>query len=87
MNPKLLEDRPEDLVDRLNGIYPSAIGQYKASPLEKEAAREIVRLREQFAAIKDLTLQVIDMCESEYGSLAETNELREMLGLGPYLMR
>lgn len=46
MNPKLTEDRPDDLVDRLNGIYPSAKGPYKASPLEKEAAREIVRLRE-----------------------------------------
>jgi DNA helicase HerA-like ATPase len=52
MNPKLLEDRPEDLVDRLNGLYPGGsrygvVGQYKASPLEKEAAREIVRLREE----------------------------------------
>jgi len=49
MNPEWMANikapDPETIVDRLNGIYPSAIGPYKASPLEKEAANEIVRLR------------------------------------------
>lgn len=58
MNPKLTEDRPEDLVDRLNGIYPGGsrygvVGQYKASPLEKEAAREIVKLREAIKRLEE----------------------------------
>jgi len=44
---KITAPNPETLVDRLNGIYPSAIGTYKASPLEKEAANEIVRLRDE----------------------------------------
>lgn len=51
---KIKEANPETLVDRLNGIYPSAIGPYKASPLEKEAAEEIVRLRELLYIITTL---------------------------------
>ena len=42
---------PETIVDRLMGIYPSAVGTYKPSPLEVEAAGEILRLRRQ---IEDL---------------------------------
>lgn len=38
---------PATLVDRLNGIYPSAVGPYVPPPINKEAAAEIVRLRQQ----------------------------------------
>lgn len=44
---KLLADKPETIVARLNGtyIYPGAVSPMKQSPLCEEAAREIVRLR------------------------------------------
>jgi hypothetical protein len=62
MNPKLTEDRPEDLVERLQGIYPGGsrygvIGQYKASPIEKEAAREIVKLRATIKRLEETKAQ------------------------------
>lgn len=52
------KDNPETLVDRLNGIYPvpGVPGQYKPSPINLEAAREIERLREELRLEKGYTL-------------------------------
>ena len=48
---KFMQDNPATIVDRLNGIFPTADPPYKMSPLHYEAAREIERLRER---IKEL---------------------------------
>lgn len=47
----ILADDPVTIVDRLNGIYPSAVGQYAVSPLQKEAAREIEFLHNMIAKL------------------------------------
>jgi hypothetical protein len=48
---------PETIVDRLMGIYPSAVGNYKPSPLEAEAAGEILRLREELERASQVRLE------------------------------
>lgn len=72
-----LAPSPETLVDRLNGIYGQIT--YKPSALEKEAARTIEHLREKLASAKGLTMTVIELCEADYGTLCETNMLRELI--------
>ena len=42
-----MKPSPETLVDRLRGIYPSAVSPHKPSPINAEAADEIERLRAQ----------------------------------------
>lgn len=44
-----MNNSPETLVDRLRGIYPSAVSPYKPSPINIEAADEIDRLRAELA--------------------------------------
>ena len=42
---EFMKDNPATIVDRLNGIFPTADPPYKMTPLHYEAAREIERLR------------------------------------------
>ncbi len=58
------------LVDRLRGIYPSAVDAYKPSPINVEAADEIERLRMQLSqtrAASDDLFQVGDWVEKFTG--------------------
>ena len=49
---KFMQDDPATIVDRLNGIFPTADPPYKMTPLHYEAAREIERLRGLIAEIE-----------------------------------
>lgn len=49
---EFMKDEPETIVDRLNGIFPTANPPYKMTPLHYEAAREIERLRGLIAEIE-----------------------------------
>ena len=49
---EFMKDEPETIVDRLNGIFPTADPPYKMTPLHYEAAREIERLRGLIAEIE-----------------------------------
>lgn len=47
------KDDPKTLVDRLNGWYSQTSEPYKVPKIQEEAAREIVRLREELERLKD----------------------------------
>lgn len=74
---------PETLVDRLNGIYPSAVGPYAPSPINKEAAAEIVRLREVAERLENLLSNVCEIkfpgWESHRKYSIAINDLRSIL--------
>ena len=53
---EFMKDNPETIVDRLNGIFPTADPPYKMSPLHYEAAREIERLREEIVRLNEIFL-------------------------------
>jgi hypothetical protein len=54
---ELKKPDPETIVDRLMGIYPSAVGRYKPSPLDVEAAGEILRLRAEIERASQVRLE------------------------------
>lgn len=45
-------DNPNTIVDRLNGWYSQTTEPYKVPEIQQEAAREIVRLREEIERLK-----------------------------------
>jgi hypothetical protein len=45
-------DDPATLVDRLNGWYSQTTEPYKVPEIQQEAAREIVKLREEIERLK-----------------------------------
>ena len=90
---EFMKDNPATIVDRLNGIFPTADPPYKMSPLHYEAAREIERLRGQVEVLTEASTDALKLIRrtDEYagarggreGSFYVANLLRSALGMKP----
>ena len=79
---EFMKDEPETIVDRLNGIFPTADPPYKMTPLHYEAAREIERLRSEQASrgTDDELVNAVMLAQTDKLALeAEIERLRESL--------
>ena len=73
---EFMKDDPATIVDRLNGVFPTADPPYKMSPLHYEAAREIERLRVDAERYRFLRFENA-LCAGEGYGFIVSQELRE----------
>lgn len=59
------KDKPETLVDNLNGIYVSAVSVYPVPSIQKEAARRIVQLETELAELRNAAEEIIRIWKGE----------------------